>query len=131
MSAPWATIPELIDDAASRFPDNEAIADGDVSWTFPQFRAEIHRAAAALIATGVEPGDRVAIWAPNCWEWAVAALGVHTAGGIVVPINTRFKGREAAYVMEASQARLLFTVTDFLDTDYVSLVTDAGLPPKL
>ena len=131
MSVPWATIPALIDDAAERFADNEAIADGDVSWNFREFRDEIRRAAAALIASGVEPGDRVAVWAPNCWEWAVAALGVHVAGGIVVPINTRFKGREAAYVLEASQARLLFTVTDFLDTDYVALLAEAGLPPKL
>ena len=131
MAAPWTTIPELVDDAAERFADTEAIADGDVSWTFPEFRTEIRRAAAALIASGTEPGDRVAVWAPNCWEWAVAALGVHVAGGIVVPINTRFKGREAAYVMEASQARMLFTVTDFLDTDYVALLADTGLPPKL
>ena len=94
-------------------------------------RSEIRRASAALIATGLEAGDRVAIWAPNCWEWAVTALAVHATGGIVVPINTRFKGREAAYVMETSKARLLFTVTDFLDTDYVALLTGAGLPPKL
>ena len=131
MSTPWATVPELIDDAAKRFGDREAIADGDLSWNFAEFRTEIRRAAAALQASGIEAGDRVAIWAPNCWEWAVAALGVHVAGGIVVPINTRFKGREAAYVLEASQARLLFTVTDFLETDYVSLLTEAGLPPKL
>ena len=131
MSSHWATIPELIDDAAERFGDREAIADGDLSWNFAEFRTEIRRAAAALQASGIEAGDRVAIWAPNCWEWAVAALGVHVAGGIVVPINTRFKGREAAYVLEASQAQLLFTVTDFLDTDYVSLLTEAGLPPKL
>ncbi|MEM8705031.1 MAG: FadD3 family acyl-CoA ligase [Actinomycetota bacterium] len=131
MTAPWATIPALVDDAADRFPDTEAIADGDVSWNFGEFRTEIRRAAAALIASGIEAGDRVALWAPNCWEWAVAALGVHVAGGIVVPINTRFKGREAAYVMEASQARILFTVTDFLDTDYVALLTEAGLPAKL
>ena len=131
MSTSWATIPDLIDDAAERFGDREAIADGDLSWNFAEFRTEIRRAAAALQASGIEAGDRVAIWAPNCWEWAVAALGVHVAGGIVVPINTRFKGREAAYVLEASQAQLLFTVTDFLDTDYVSLLTEAGLPPKL
>ena len=131
MSTSWATIPDLIDDAAERFGDREAIADGGLSWNFAEFRTEIRRAAAALQASGIEAGDRVAIWAPNCWEWAVAALGVHVAGGIVVPINTRFKGREAAYVMEASQARVLFTVTDFLDTDYVSLLTEAGLPAKL
>ncbi len=131
MTAPWSTIPDLIDDAAERFASNEAMVDGDVRWDFVEFRTEIRRAAAALMASGVERGDRIAVWAPNCWEWAVAALGVHVAGGIVVPINTRFKGREAAYVIEASKARILFTVTDFLDTDYVALLTESGVPAAL
>ncbi|GJM37788.1 MAG: acyl-CoA synthetase [Acidimicrobiales bacterium] len=125
-SAPWATIPELIDDAATRFAGNEAMVDGDVRWTFAEFRDEIHRGARALMASGIEAGDRVAVWAPNIWEWAVAALGVHVAGGVVVPINTRFKGREANYVLANSGARMLFTVTDFLDTDYVAALRDAG-----
>ena len=76
------------------------------------------------MAAGVERGDRVAIWAPNCWEWIVAALGVQGAGGVIVPINTRFKGREAAYVLERSGAELLFTVAGFLDIDYVKLLRD-------
>ncbi|MEM7139792.1 MAG: FadD3 family acyl-CoA ligase [Actinomycetota bacterium] len=127
--APWQTIPALIDDAAARFADNEAMvdqgADGEVRLTFTEFRDEIHRAARALMASGIEAGDRVALWAPNIWEWAVAALGVHVAGGVVVPINTRFKGREAAYVIENSGAAMLFTVTDFLDTNYVELLNEA------
>ena len=131
MTAPWSTIPELIDDAAERFGGNEAMVDGDVRWTFDELFAQIQRCAAALVATGVRHGDRVAIWAPNCWEWAVAALATHTIGGVLVPINTRFKGREAAYVLDASKARVLFTVTDFLDTDYVALLTDAGVPAGL
>ena len=118
------------DDAAERFAEVEAIADGEISWTFAEFRTEIHRAAAARWrrasrpATGSHCGRRTV-------GRATAALGVHVAGGIVVPINTCFKGREAAYVMEASQVRVLFTVTDFLNTDYVSLLTEAGLPAKL
>jgi acyl-CoA synthetase (AMP-forming)/AMP-acid ligase II len=139
-TAPWSTIPELIDDAAERFPAIEAMVDGpsgqgpergEVRWTFPELRDEIHRAARALMASGIETGDRVALWAPNIWEWAVAALGVHAAGGVVVPINTRFKGREAAYVLDKSGARVLFTVTDFLDTDYVALLDQAGRPASL
>ncbi|MDW3219516.1 MAG: FadD3 family acyl-CoA ligase [Acidimicrobiales bacterium] len=125
-SAPWATIPELIDDAATRFADNEAMVDGDVRWTFAEFRDEIHRGARALMASGIEAGDRVAVWAPNIWEWAIAALGVHVAGGVIVPINTRFKGREANYVLTNSGARMLFTVTDFLDTDYVAALRGTG-----
>ena len=62
-------------------------------------------AARALVAAGIEPGDRVAVWAPNSLEWIVAALGVTTAGGVLVPVNTRFKGAEAAYVLARSGAR--------------------------
>ena len=130
-SAGWETIPELIDDAARRFSDREAMVDGGVRWNFSEFRTHIHTAERALMASGVEAGDRVALWAPNIWEWAVAALGVHAAGGVVVPINTRFKGREAAYVLENSGAELLFTVTDFLDNDYVALLQQAEAPESL
>ena len=64
-------------------------------------------AARALLASGIERGDRVAVWAPNSLEWIVAALGVTTAGGVLVPVNTRFKGAEAAYVLARSGARVL------------------------
>ena len=79
------------------------MVDGDVRLSFTEFAAEIDRAARALIATGVEPGDRVAIWAPNMYEWAVAALGTHAVGGVVIPLNTRFKGTEAGYVIGAAK----------------------------
>ncbi len=129
--APWTTIPGLIDDAATRFADNEAMVDGDVRWNFVEFRDQIRRAARAFMASGVEKGDTVAVWAPNTWEWAVAALGVHVAGGVVVPVNTRWKGREAEYVLRNSKARMLFTVTDFLDTDYVAALEEADAPESL
>ena len=121
----WATICELVDDAARRFPDLEALVDGDVRWTFPELRDRIRASARALMASGIEPGDRVAVWAPNIWEWVVAGLGIHLAGGVLVPVNTRFKGREADFILQKSGARILFTVTDFLDTDYVALLRDA------
>ncbi len=124
-NTPWNTICELVDDAARRFPDLEALVDGDVRWTFPELRDRIRASARALMASGIEPGDRVAVWAPNIWEWVVAGLGVHLAGGVLVPVNTRFKGREADFILRKSGARILFTVTDFLDTDYVALLRDA------
>ena len=67
------------------------------------------------------------MWAPNSLEWIVAALGVTTAGGVLVPINTRFRGAEAAYVLARSGARVLFTVRGFLDTDYPALLAGAGV----
>ena len=129
--SPYSTIPELIDWAAVRFGDREALVDGSIRWTYNEFREQILRAGRATISSGVGHGDRVALWAPNIWEWAVTALAVHYVGGVVVPINTRFLGREAAHLLNRSQARLLFTVTDFLDTDYLALLDDALLGDAL
>ena len=120
------TIPRLVDAAAERFGDHEAFVDGDQRWTYAEYRDRIHAAARALMARGIQPGDCVAVWAPNTAEWAVAALGVHCAGATLIPINTRFKGREAGDLLDRTSAKLLFTVTDFLDTDYVALLNDAG-----
>ena len=120
------TIPQVVRRAAEQFGDREGIVDGDVRLTFRELAGEIDRAARALIASGVEPGERVAIWAPNLLEWAVAAFAIHSVGAVVIPINTRFKGDEAAYVLDAANAQRLFTVTDFLDTDYVALLRNAS-----
>src|SRR5204863_4715600 len=88
--------------------------------------AATERAAPAWIAGGVEPGGRVAMWPPNLLEWAVAAFAVPWVGAVVIPVNTRFKGDEAAYVLGAANVQRLFTVTDFLDTDYIALLRNAS-----
>ncbi len=124
------TIPAALDRAVERWPDQEALVDGDVRWTWSQLADQVDIAARALLASGIERGDRVAIWSPNIGEWVVAALAVQRVGAAVATMNTRFKGHEGAYNIRTSGARMLFTVTDFLDTDYVSLLDDAdgGMP---
>ena len=124
------SIPGLVLHAARDHTDREAIVDGDVRLTFTELGAAMVASTRAAMAVGLRAGDRAAVWAPNIHEWIVAALGVLGAGGVLVPINTRFKGAEAGYVLEKSGARLLFTVTDFLDTDYVALLraADVELP---
>ena len=121
----WGTTPRLVADSARRFGAQEAIVDGDVTLTFADLETAVRDAARAFMAVGIGPGDRVAIWAPNCWEWVVAALGLQSAGAVLVPLNTRFKGREAAYILGRSHARALITTRGFLDTDYVALLHDA------
>lgn len=125
------TIPGVLERAANEFPGVEALVDERARLTYPELREAAHRAARALVSCGVEPGDRVAIWAPNTTEWVVAALGTYCAGAVIVPLNTRFKGREAAYVLNKARARVLFTVTDFLDTDYVDLLAAADPVPSI
>jgi acyl-CoA synthetase (AMP-forming)/AMP-acid ligase II len=114
-------------DTARRLGDAAAVVDGDRRVPYSELDALITQAARALAASGVEPGDRVAVWAPNSLEWIVAALAITTAGAVLVPVNTRFKGAEAAYVLSRSGARALFTVRGFLDTDYPALLAGAGV----
>jgi HIP---CoA ligase len=124
----WPSVPAMIRDAARRFGDAEAVVDGTRRVDFVSLSAMVTDAARSLVASGIRSGDRVAVWAPNSLEWIVAALGVTTAGGVLVPVNTRFRGPEAAFVLARSGARALFTVRDFLDSDYPALLAAAGIP---
>jgi acyl-CoA synthetase (AMP-forming)/AMP-acid ligase II len=116
----------MLRDTADRFGAADAVVDGTRRVDYATLRSMVDRAARALLASGTRRGDRVSIWAPNSLEWIVAALGVTSAGGVLVPVNTRFRGAEAAYVLARSRARTLFTVRGFLDTDYPQLLADAG-----
>ena len=123
----WSTIPAMVRDVARRLGDAEAVVDDARRVSFAELSASVAAAARALIGAGIERGDRVAVWAPNSLEWIVAALGVTTAGGVLVPVNTRFRGAEAAFVVSRSSTRALFTVRGFLDTDYPALLAGAGV----
>src|SRR5215208_7096888 len=94
------SIPALAQWAALRYGDAEAVVDGSTRLTFRELAAQARRSTRAAMAQGIAPGDRVAVWAPNSWEWIVAALGALGAGAWLVPVNTRFKGQEAAYVLD-------------------------------
>ncbi|MFG2970962.1 FadD3 family acyl-CoA ligase [Streptomyces sp. NPDC048288] len=122
----WGTVPGLVRSAAARYADAEAVVDGRTRITYAELGARVERAAAACLAAGVETGDRVGIWAPNSLDWIVAALGAVSAGGVLVPLNTRFKGAEAADVLRRSGARLLFVTGTFLGTSYVASLRRAA-----
>jgi len=124
----WGSIPGLVADAAIRFGDAEAVADGAVRLSFAQLERDALAVTGAAIAAGIHPGDRVAMWAPNMAEWIVAALGLVGAGAALVPLNTRFKGPEAAYVITRSRARALFTVRGFLGIDYPAMLEEEDVP---
>ncbi|MFJ8163667.1 FadD3 family acyl-CoA ligase [Streptomyces sp. NPDC096136] len=122
----WGTVAALVRDAARRHAGREAVVDGRTRLDYAQLGDRVERAAAACLAVGVEPGDRVAVWAPNTADWIVSALGAVTAGAVLVPLNTRFKGAEAAYVLRRSRARLLFVTGTFLGTSYVASLRRAA-----
>jgi HIP---CoA ligase len=122
------TIPAALVRAAERFGDREALIDGSTRWTFAGLADAALDGAAAMMAAGVERGDRVAVWAPNGRLFVAAALGAVTAGAVLVPLNTRFKGEEAAWILRRSGARLLVTDSGFLGNDYAGMLRETELP---
>ena len=112
------TIPEVLADRAARWSDLDAVVDGAKRLTFAELAREAALVAGGFIDLGIGPGDRVAIWAPNRYEWILSALGVQLAGAAMVPLNTRFKGAEVAGVLARTRARALVTVGSFLGADY-------------
>jgi acyl-CoA synthetase (AMP-forming)/AMP-acid ligase II len=122
------SIPALLARTAGAHSSQRAVVDGDTELSYAELADAVRTFGAALAASGIEPGDRVAIWAFNSAEWIVAALGTFASGAVLVPINTRFKGVEAGTILARSGARLLVTVTDFLGTDYVALLREGGVP---
>jgi HIP---CoA ligase len=123
--AVWETIPEMVLSAADRFGDAEAIVDGPLRLTFRQVVDRICCAAGAFAEQGIGKGDRVAIWAPNSADWIIAAFGLLAAGGVLVPVNTRFKPEEAGDIITRSAAKAVLVQKDFLGADYTA---PAGIP---
>jgi acyl-CoA synthetase (AMP-forming)/AMP-acid ligase II len=114
----WQTIPELVLSTADRFGDAEAVVDGSLRLSFVQLTDRIRCAAGAFASLGIEKGDRVAIWAPNSAEWLIAAFGLVMAGGVLVPVNTRFKSGEAADIISRSEAKAVLVEKNFLGRDF-------------
>ncbi|MBV6417603.1 MAG: 3-[(3aS,4S,7aS)-7a-methyl-1,5-dioxo-octahydro-1H-inden-4-yl]propanoyl:CoA ligase [Steroidobacteraceae bacterium] len=129
MQAPLpATGPDALVRAARQYGNDIALEEGGRRWTYRELEAEVRRAAAGFMAAGLGHGDRVAIWAPNIGRWIVAALGAQAVGGIVVPLNTRLRGREAAYILNRSGTRVLVHVGELLGTRYADLLAGESLP---
>ncbi|GAA2019594.1 FadD3 family acyl-CoA ligase [Catenulispora yoronensis] len=139
------TVPELVARAAAEFGDREAVVDGAERLTFAGLAARVRQAGRAMIAWGVRPGDRVALWAPNSAEWIVTALGAVSVGAVLVPLNTRLKPAEVGHILRSSGTKLAAVSGEFLGVDYVGQLaalraelpaletmtafTDGGLPP--
>ncbi|HET7017387.1 MAG TPA: FadD3 family acyl-CoA ligase [Streptosporangiaceae bacterium] len=131
-----STIPQAMRRAAGQFGDLVAIAEpgGGVSraggapvrLSYQELHKGVRQVAGALAASGIQPGDRVAIWSPNTHHWVLAALGSLYAGATLVPINTRYTGHEAFDVIDRTRARVLFVAGPFLGVDRLQALRNAA-----
>ncbi|KRW58445.1 FadD3 family acyl-CoA ligase [Pseudomonas sp. TTU2014-080ASC] len=117
-----ATIPAMLFEAGRLHAGRAAIEEDGVATDYADLPALALQVTRALMASGIQHGDRVAVWAPNCRDWIIAALGIHCAGATLVPINTRMKGPEAADILERSGTRVLFVQEQFLGVDYPAML---------
>ncbi|WP_026185121.1 FadD3 family acyl-CoA ligase [Salinispora pacifica] len=121
------SIPAALHRAAREFSSAPALVEpGVAQLSYAELRAEARHVARALIAAGLRPGDRLALWAPNSTQWVLAALGASYAGLTLVPVNTRFTGIEALDVIHRSGASGLVVVDPFLGTDRLATLRAAA-----
>ncbi|MGI5267681.1 FadD3 family acyl-CoA ligase [Nonomuraea sp. CA-218870] len=118
------TVPRMLMAGAERFADRQAVVDGGTELTYRELLARALEVARGAIALGVRPGDRVGIWAPNTHRWVVASLGLHCAGATVVPLNTRYRGREAREILGRVRATAVFLDNGFLGYDYAAALRE-------
>ena len=121
---------DLADAMAARFPSAEALVDGDLRLSFSELAARIDDAAKRLIAAGVAPGENVALWLNNQAEWMFIAFAVQKIGAVLVPLNTRFRTRDLAYVLAQSDSVMLITHDISGPVGYLDMVREAATLPE-
>ncbi|MFG2445869.1 FadD3 family acyl-CoA ligase [Nocardia fluminea] len=117
MTPPAQTTPQALRHIAAAHPHEPALIDGAIRLDWAELLDQVRVAARALIARGIGPGDRVAMWAPNTYHWVIAALAAHSAGAALVPLNTRYVAAEAVDVLARVHAKALFVAGPFLGRD--------------
>ncbi|GAB3264008.1 FadD3 family acyl-CoA ligase [Nocardioides dilutus] len=125
------TLPALLRAAAERFGTHPAYVEGDLTVSYVDLETHVLDTAAVYTELGVEPGDRVVLWGPNSVDWAVAALAVSCAGGVLVPVNSRYVGPEVADVVERTDAKAVIVHDGFLGRDQVQELSEAGVTDRV
>jgi fatty-acyl-CoA synthase len=122
------TVGALLTRLAEALPDNDALVygDGGPRWTFAQLEVEAREIARGLLALGVKPGERVAVWATNVPEWVVLQFALAKIGAILVTVNTALRGQEIDYLLRQSGTGTLVTIRGFRDVDYIHVLRDIG-----
>ena len=125
------TIGAALDRAAARFGDRDALISchQNLRYTYGDLLREANRAARALMALGVERGDRVGIWSANTAEWLIVQYAAAKAGAILVNVNPSYRLRELEYALNQSGVSVLVTARRFRKTDYIEMLT--ALMPEL
>ncbi|NBA97616.1 AMP-binding protein [Pseudomonas sp. R5(2019)] len=125
------TLGVFFDEIVARFPDNEALVSchQNIRYSYPQLQREANQLASALLSLGLEPGDRVGIWANNCSQWLVTQLATAKIGLILVNFNPAYRAAELEYALNKSSCKALISLSSFKTTNYLQLIR--SLAPEI
>jgi fatty-acyl-CoA synthase len=125
------TIGVLLDEVSATDGDREAlvVVHQKIRWTYAELKSRSDAFASGLLALGLEPGDRVGIWSPNCAEWTIAQFATAKAGLILVNINPAYRLSELEHVLRTVGCRALITAARFKSSDYIAMIRE--LAPEL
>jgi fatty-acyl-CoA synthase len=125
------TIGDLFDQTVERHADHEALVSRHqgLRYTYRQLRLEVDRCARALMGLGVQKGQRIGIWAPNCAEWAITQFATSKLGAILVNINPSYRLTEVRYALRQSGCTWLVIAPQFRTSDYTAMIHE--LAPEL
>ena len=120
------TIGAVLARTTTSYPDSVALIDAavDRQWTYAQFRSDVRALAAGLLRLGVAPGDRVALWSPNRFEWVLTQFAAAEIGAILVVLNPSYRRHEVAYALAQSGSSVAFAATAFRDSEYAQMLAD-------
>mgnify|MGYP006285961385 CR=1 FL=1 len=113
---------DLLKEAAKKYPARTAVYYEGQEISYRELNEKASRFACGLLKIGIEKGDRVGLYMPNYPEWVVAFFGIVRMGGVVVPMNTRYRAKEVDYIMNNSEATCLVMTSEFLKSDYVAIM---------
>jgi len=120
------TIGDNFDATVARFPDREALVDVEqgMQWTWAELKRDVDVAARGFVAAGIEKGDRVGIWAPNCAEWTIVQFATAKMGAILVNINPAYRTHELKYVLGQAGIRMIVAAPSFKTSDYAAMIDE-------
>ena len=125
-----ATLPAALRAAATSFGASTAYVESDRRLTFAELLEQVRGVAGGYVTRGLQPGERVVVWAPNSIDWVVAALAVSYAGGVLVPANSRYTGHEVADIAQRTDARLVVVEDGFLGRSQIAELSTAGVEAR-
>ena len=125
------TLGEHFEKAITRWGNREALVviHQDVRWTYTELGKRVEQFAAALLAIGLQPGDRLGIWSPNNAEWTITQFAAHKIGVVLVNINPAYRLAELEYALNKVECKGLVSAVAFKSSRYIEMLKE--LAPEL